>query len=388
MGRMRVALYTDTFYPQINGVARTVERTAHMLIARGHTVVVCAPSQHPAATRAHAQGAYDVVIIPSLPTGVYKGERVAFPTGGSVRALRAAPPDLVHAHTPFGAGREALRAARHFGVPLVGTHHTFFDHYLQHVHLDFAWVRRATWRLTARYYNHCQLVLSPTKALADGMRAYGLRRPVEILANPTDTGHFAPATATQTAQAKRALNVPGNAWLYLGRLSYEKSVDQTMRAFAQAARQDPTLCFVLAGDGPERARLESLARELGVAGQTRFLGFVGGAKLLEAMHATDLYVSASKSENMPLAVLEVLAVGLPMVAVGSLGMSELVEDGVNGFTAPPDNPTALAALAQKVLVDQGIRERFGAAARERAARFDPSRVGDELMRAYERSRAA
>jgi len=383
---MRVALFTDTFYPQVNGVARTIERTALLLARAGHEVRVYAPSSDPAAAKGCGGEAYAVEILPSISSGIYKGERIAFPTGAALRAMRENPPDLIHSHTPFGAGLAAVRAARRLQVPLVGTHHTFFDHYLKHIGLDYAPVRRATWSYTAWYYNRCDLVLSPTRALLSAMEGSGLKRPSEVVPNPADTALFAPPTAAQKREAKKMLGIAGPAALYLGRLSYEKSVDQALRAFTFAAAREPRLSFIMAGDGPERGRLEALAAALGVAHRVRFTGFAGGEALLAALHAADVSISASKSENMPLAVLESLAAGLPVVAVSSLGMRELVEDGVNGFLCEPDKPEDLAGRLLSLVSDESLRAEFSARARASAMRFDPARVAVALLGAYARAR--
>ena len=380
---MRVALFTDTFYPQINGVARTVERTAFMLIERGYDVTVVTASADAKETYQHGEYHYNVLIIPSLPTGVYKGERIALPFFATLSALKQNPPDLIHTHTPFGVGLVALRAAKELQVPLVGTHHTFFDHYLDHIKLNFGFMQRITWRYTAWYYNHCDIVLSPTQSLLDTMQSAGLRSSTMLVANPTDTRYFTAPSAAQKEATKKSLHISGPVVLYLGRLSYEKSVDQALHAFAKLLKTQSDAFLVVAGDGPERERLEELAHALAIEDSVMFTGFVSGEKLIEALQASDVCLSASKSENMPLAILEALASGLPVVAVRSLGMSELVKDGVSGYLVDPDDTSALAARVGTLLSDEKLRTQFSEEAMRRAKRYDPSVVAEELLRAYE-----
>jgi glycosyltransferase involved in cell wall biosynthesis len=376
---MKVALFTDTFVPQVNGVANAVEQTAISLSQFGHTVRVYAVSKDAQALNKRAQGHYSVFTFPSIPAMVYRGLRATLPLGMALRDVRTFAPDIIHTHTPFGAGWEAVRAARKLGIPLVGTHHTFFDHYLKHVGLDFSLMRKATWRLTVGYYNRTLAVISPTRSLMEEMVKHGLATPTYLIPNTVDTAWFNPPI--EAAETQKPVI------LYLGRLSYEKSVDDVLRAFALIRTQVPATLLIV-GDGPERASLEHLASELGIKEAVRFTGFLHGEELVRALQSALLFMSASKSENMPLSVLEAMAVGLPIVVVDSLGMSELLRPGENATLTLPGKPGELAEAALALIADEPRRVRYAHASREHALSFSPEAVIERLLEVYERARRA
>jgi 1,2-diacylglycerol 3-alpha-glucosyltransferase len=377
---MKIALYSDTFVPQVNGVAHSVEQLACALAERGHTVRVYAVSTSASELTERAAGRYTVRTIPSLPAFVYAGLRFTLPLGFSLRDVRAFKPDVIHSHTPFAAGWEAVRAARELEVPLVGTHHTFFDFYLKHVGLDYPWVRRASWRFAVAYNARCTAVVSPTQALAIELMRHGLGVSPIRIPNIIDTKRFRPPTDLERERAKRSYGFSGPVITYVGRLSYEKSVEQVLEAFS---RLSPDVHLLIVGDGPERARLEAQAIKLPNGEKVVFTGFLDGLELVEAFHAADICMSASKSENMPLAILEALATGLPVVAVDSLGMREILEDNGDAFLLPPDRPDLLAEKARMLLRDGELRTRFALRAREAALQYSAASVTERFVALYQ-----
>jgi glycosyltransferase involved in cell wall biosynthesis len=378
---MKIALFTDTFYPQINGVANTVHHYARALSKRGHTVRVYTVSTHSAESiRKDTGNIFGVYIIPSINAFVYSGERLALPImSGVYRDIIDFKPDIIHSHTPFGTGRIAAKAARMTGVPLIGTHHTFFDHYLQHIYLDFNWTRSLTWKLTVNYYDQCDIVISPTNALAEHLKQNHLRPPIVLLPNMIDTDRFSPRTAGPKVKQEKIL-------VYMGRLSHEKSVDDVIRVAAIIMKKDPQIRLHLIGDGKERASLEALAKKEGVFEKTTFTGCLTDNKLVEALQNADVFITASRSENMPLSVLEAMAVGLPIVAVRSLGLSEMIEDGENGFLVSPNaKEGVLNALADRALVlltDGELCKRCGSRARELSLHYSEDAIVERLLEMY------
>ena len=382
---MRIALCTDTFFPQVNGVVNVVHMLADALVSRGHTVCVFALSSEDIdSLRSRPEVTYEVQTIASLPVPLYPGERVTLPVGVAFRQLRAFAPDVIHIHTPFAMGREAVIAARRLNVPLVGTHHTFYDQYLKLWRLDYPWARHLSWRFTNRFYNHCARVVCPTRALALAMQSTGLKAHVEILPNPVLLQDFTPREIHQ--DARRETNERSIA--YMGRLSAEKDIDMVLRAFAalqqlQTSTERERTKLVLIGDGPERAALEALAAKLHIGSRTVFTGFLRKKALSDELRRHDVFVTASRSENMPVSVLEAMATGLPVVAVDALGMPELVRDGQNGFVVAPSDAAAMAERFALLLRDDSLRKTFGEASRLYAQEHDPLAVAGLHEALYE-----
>ena len=387
---MRIALFTDTFFPVVNGVANTVYRSARRLSEMGHEVAVCTVS-HLSAQALSAQAGPGITIytLPSVDALIYNEARVTYPGGFSKRYMREFRPDVIHTHSPLLVGMEAIWSAEALGVPLVGTHHTFFDHYLKHIFLDYTWARALSWKGTVWYYNHCDAVISPTRSLAEGLRAAGLKREPLIVPNPVDVEVFSPAPSLEAkAQLKARLNIRGAALIYMGRVSYEKSIDQVIRALARVVERKADTTLVIIGDGPGTNDLRQLAERLGVADRVVFTGYLLGTPLVEALQAGDLFLLASKSENMPLAVLEAMATGLPVVSVASLGMNEIIADGRNGFLLPPDQPDEMANRVIDLLDDAPKRECFAKASRELSLQYSHVAAATRVAGIYEDAVAA
>ena len=380
---MRIAFFTDTFPPEVNGVANTAARAARALAAAGHQMKVFTVSRlSPEEIQKEVGGAYEVETIPSVRLPIYLGVRVTAPVGLALRKVARFRPDILHSHTPFSMGWEAVWAARFLGVPLVGTHHTFFNHYLKHVHLDYAWAERLSWKLTVGYYNRCDLVVSPTRSLIDELMANGLKRPPEIIPNAVDTELFRPAA--DRAQLKTRLGLPEKVVVHMGRLSYEKSIDQALRAFKLVVEHGEDAVLVIIGDGPGKSELESLAGELGLEKRVRFTGFIYGRELVEYLQASDVFLTASKSENMPLALLEAMATGLPILAVRSLGLTEMVADKSNGYLLAPDDTSAMAEHTIKLLRDDELRRSFATASRALSEKYSEHTITRNFERLYSR----
>lgn len=380
---MKIAFFSDTFFPQINGVVNVVHHLAEGLSQRGHDVCVFTISSESGEKLGQRPGIhYRVVTIPSVPVPMYPGERLTLPIGLSFAKVKAFQPDIIHTHTPFAMGREAYLCARRLGVPLVGTHHTFFDHYLKLWHVDYRWARVLSWKLTNWYYNRCTVFVSPTCALARAMQQYGLHTPVEMIPNPIPLSDFTPRERRRDTTEMTAA--------YMGRLSLEKDIDKVIEAYAHMtasdrySQRDSAIRLVVIGDGPYKQELEDKATALGVRDRVTFTGFLRGKELAEEIRAHDVFVTASKSENMPVSVLEAMASGLPVVAVSALGMPEIVRHGENGFLAAPDDIEAIAAHILDIMSDNVLRETFSAASREFALLHEPDRIAARHEELYQR----
>lgn len=373
---MKIAFFTDTFIPQVNGVANTVYRSAKSLSDLGHNILVCTISKNSEEELSKLAGSnIKVITLPSVDSHIYKGERLSIPFGLSLKELRGFKPDIIHTHTPFSAGWEAVICAKRLKVPLVGTHHTFFNHYLKYVHLDYKWVENFSWKYTVGYYNRCNIVLSPTQSLADGLKENNLKRGVEIVPNPVDVEKYCPVIKTETH---------GKTLLYMGRVSYEKSIDQVIKAAHIVKKTIPNIKLIIVGDGPEKENLIKLSEDLGLQNNIVFTGFIYGDELIKTLQTGDIFLSGSKSENMPLAVLECMAIGLPILSVSSLGMVEIVKDNENGFLLSPDNPEEMAEKINELLNDSQKLENFSKKSRELSLLYSDTDYAKKLIKIYEK----
>lgn len=383
---MKIAISSDTFPPQIDGVSSVASQLAETFSDRGHQVCVVTVSRHKRKDQPRETSSkFEIVRLPSIPALVYSGHRVAIPIGETVRRIKKFSPDIIHTHTPFSVGWGACQAAKKLGVPLVGTHHTFYDHYVKHIKMDFRWMKKLSWKFIVGYYNHCDLVVSPTRSLADTLKEHGLKSPVEIIPNPIDAELFKPVSSKKSKdEAKKALGVRGKSLVYMGRVSYEKSIDQAIRAFVLAAEELPDIQLVIIGDGPETKKLKILVKHLGIKDKVIFTGFLKVRELVEALQANELFITASKSENMPISILESMACGLPIIAPSALGIPEIVKSGVNGFLSAPDRPKEMAKNILELMGSDVLLEKFSAASRELSLAYSREHIAEMHETAYQK----
>jgi 1,2-diacylglycerol 3-alpha-glucosyltransferase len=384
---MRIAIFSDTFLPQINGVANVAYQSAKTLAERGHQVMVFTVMPNRAEARAvSAREKFTVFTIPSFAVPAYPGERCSWLMGTALNRLRKFRPEVIHVHTPFMVGWEAILEGKLLGIPIIGTHHTFYDHYLKHVKADYKWSRKFSWKYTVGFYNRCDVVLSPSQSLADAMVRAGLKRPIATLQNFIDTDFFRPVDNKETQEKiKRVFGVGGPSLVYMGRLSYEKNIDDVINAFAIAHKKDQNLKLMIVGDGPEKINLIKLAVDLGVKSNVIFTGFLKGEELVRVLQANDIFLTASRSENMPLSLLEAMAVGLPFVTVREKGLVEILKDGVNGYFAETGSAGDMANKALKLLSEPKLLKKFSDASRSLAMEYSKDTVMSKLEKIYERA---
>lgn len=385
---MRIAIFSDTFLPAVNGVAVVAAQSAKALVKKGHEVWVFTVGKNLPDQPFWKEEKITITKLPSISTGgVYEDSRLTLPLGLAWRRLKEFQPDVIHTHTPFSVGWEAVWAAKQLKKPLIGTHHTFYDHYLKHIRADFSWMKKFSWKYTALYYNLCDLVLSPSQALADTMVTHGLKKPVEVLRNSIETDIFKPEEENTKRQLAKDFKLKGKTTIvYAGRVSYEKSIDQVIRAFALAAQKDPDIELLIVGDGPELNNLKKLAEELKVSPRVIFTGNLDRQNgFRQALQASDIFITASKSENMPMTVIEAMACGLPIIAVGEKGLVELVKIGRNGELVAADDPAAMAQKITALAIDRTCLKKYGQSSRELAQEYSTENISAKLEKLYQQT---
>lgn len=394
---MRIAMFTDSFYPELGGIQDSVMASARELGRRGDEVMIFAPA---AAARDYRRGGMpalpaepalgplvQVRRLAALPVPSSTGQsRLVLPRAGLPAALRwpglgAFAPDLVHTHTFLGAGREARAAARWLGVRLLGTNHWAVAGFSL-----YAPVRRealGAWacRAVARYYDACAWTSVPSAATLREMRAHGFRGEAAVISNPIDTARFRPVPAAARAALKQRFGLSGATVVHAGRLAPEKHIDVLVRALPALCAAVPEAMLVLAGHGSARAELEQLARGLGVAERVRFLGTLGHDALAALFQAAEAVAVASTSESQGMALLQAMACGLPAVGARHGPLEEYIPADA-GVLVPPGAPGAFAAALAGLLAAPERRAAMGAAAARFAAGFGIGAVADAWQRVY------
>lgn len=374
---MRVAIFGESYLPYLSGVTISTDVLARGLERAGHDVLLVVP--RPAGGAAAVGG---VAWLPSyqLPAVVPAGYRMPWPApSAALRRAREFRPDVVHAQSPFVSGIMARAVARAAGAPLVFTHHTRFAdyrHYLGPLGVPGSWLVDAYLR---SYWRGCAAVIAPSGMLADEIRSRldGAPRPVvRAVATGVDVDQI---RGLPTPDLRAYAGWPADALVVasLGRLAPEKSVEQLVDAFEEAADRDPRLRMLLIGGGP----LEDELRHRAAAGdRIQVTGRLPHRDALGLLKGADLFAFASRTETQGLVLAEALACGLPVLALRGPGVEESVSDGVDGRLVGSirELTTAIAELASA----PERRAEMAAAALRGAARFALDRRIGEVVSVY------
>ena len=366
---MRIAFFTETFLPKVDGIVTRLTKTLPHLVAAGDEVMVFCPEGAPA-NHAGAQ----VVGVPALPLPLYPELKLALPRPAVSEALERFRPDLVHVVNPAVLGLGGIWLAKTRNLPLVASYHTHLPKYLEHYGMGM--LEPLLWELLKAAHNQAELNLCTSTAMVDELAAKGIEH-TALWQRGVDTELFRPELANPTMRARLhgGHSDTGNLLLYIGRLSAEKQIER-IRPVLEAL---PQARLALVGDGPHRQQLERLFE--GTA--TTFVGYLAGDELASAYASGDAFVFPSSTETLGLVLLEAMAAGCPVVGANRGGIPDIVSDGINGCLYDPDQPASLVTAVQRLLGDGATRAKLREAARLEAERWGWAGATAQL-RAYYR----
>jgi len=379
---LHIAFFTNSYYPVLNGVVRSVASFRETLMKQGHNVFVFAQydpnyeDEEPFIFR-----------YPSLPLPL--GEiSAAIPVSPFVdQLLPALKLDVIHTHHPILLGQTAARKAAELGLPLVFTFHTQYweyTHYVpfpQEVIQDF--LKNAVHKWLKDFMQKCQHIIIPSESMKDILvREYGLEGHYTVVPTGTNLEPF--LTADGDALRKAQGWQDETILISVGRLASEKNWETLLHAFAKVYPAHRNLRLVLLGDGPARESLEALAAELGIAERVSFMGSIPFGEIPAYLKAADAFSFASVTETQGLVTIEAMAAGLPIVAVDASGTRDIVEHGKQGFLVEND-PDALAQGLHELLSDPHQMKRFSNSALKKAKTFDVNQLSQQLVSVYEQA---
>ena len=368
---MRYAVVTETWPPEINGVALTVQALAHGLRARGHAVEVVRPRQpgdrhDPAGER--SDGALATLLMRGAALPRYPGLRFGLP---AMRALgrhwRQARPDAVYVATEGPLGWSAARAAARLGIPVATGLHTRFDRYMRDYGMP--WLEGTALAWMRRFHNRADATLVPTLELGRFLQAHGFERVVR-LARAVDTAQLCPERRDDALRATWGAGPDTPIAIHVGRIAPEKNLALAVRAFRAIGRQRPDARFVWVGDGPAR---DALARE---NPDFIFCGVQRGAELARHFASGDLFLFPSLSETFGNVTLESMASGLATVAFDTGAAREHLQHQVHGALVAEES--GFIDEAVRLAGDHDRLRAMGRAARAAVLKLRPEQVAAEF----------
>jgi len=364
---MHYAIVTETYPPEVNGVALTVQSLERGLRTRGHEVSLVRPRQDAATAPDPGETLVRGVALPRYP-----GLRAGLPaTGTLAKAWTASRPDAVYVATEGPLGWSALRAARRLGIPVATGFHTRFDEYMRDYRMP--WLEPVALRWMRHFHNRAGATLVPTRELETFLDGAGFKR-VRCLPRAVDTQLFDPARRDTALRAELGIGEGSPVLVYVGRIAAEKNLSLAVRAFRMLQARRPDARYVWVGDGPMRETLQRQNPDF------VFTGVLRGEALARLFASADLFVFPSRTETFGNVTLEAMASGVPVVAYDYGAAREHLRDGLHGAAIAPDDEAAFLAAVVRIGGDDDAMRAMGGAARESVLGLSPQRVAEDFDR--------
>lgn len=341
---MKLALVTETYPPEINGVAMTLSQLANGLVARGRAVEVIRPRQskevdHPRGSFAETNGVSHW-LVPGMPIPLYMSLRMGLPVAPALqRRWRQDPPDVVHVATEGPLGLAALYAASRLRLPVTSSFHTNFHQYSDHYGLKAG--QDVALRYLRWFHNRTRCTMVPTDEMRSQLSASGFQR-LSIMARGVDTQLFDPARRSDELRRSWGAGPQDPVLIYVGRLAAEKNLGLAVRSFLEVQAAWPSARFVLVGDGPGAEGLKSKYPQFHYAGLRR------GADLAACYASADLFVFPSITETFGNVITEAMASGLVVLSYDYAAARQYLKNGENGYSAKLGDSAAFVARALEI----------------------------------------
>ena len=356
--QLRIAVVTETYPPEVNGVAMTLGRLVNGLQARNHQVHLVRPRQH-ADDTPHPTATFSEHLQRGIALPHYEGLKMGLPAKASLTRLWTLQrPDVVQIATEGPLGWSALAAANKLRLPVASDFHTNFHSYSSHY--GFGLLRRAIVAYLRKFHNKADVTLVPTEGIRRELLGYGYEN-LEVIGRGVDTRLFHPGRRAADLRARWGVADHETVALYVGRLAAEKNLALLFRAFDAMRAAHPATRLVLVGDGPERASWQARRPD------AIFCGTQIGEALAAHYASGDVFLFPSLTETWGNVTIEAMASGLAVVAYDCAAAEEVIRHGENGLKAPPEDEAAFIEQAQSLAPDTARQRRLGNAAAARAA---------------------
>ncbi|MDT2820843.1 glycosyltransferase family 4 protein [Enterococcus devriesei] len=376
---MRIGFFTDTYFPQVSGVATSIKTLKEQLESQGHEVYIFTTTDPEA-----EDFEKDIVRMPSVPFVSFTDRRIV--VRGIWFAYQIAKEldlEIIHTHTEFGAGFLGKMVANRLRIPVVHTYHTMYEDYLHYIANGKVVRPTHVKHFIKMFVNHSTGVVCPSQRVVDTLKRYEVDVPMKIIPTGIEVGRFIrpDITSVETEALREKLGIQNGELmiLSLSRISYEKNIHVIVEQFPEVLMSFPNARLVIVGKGPYRDELEELVEQLGVQKYVQFTGEVPHEDVACYYHAADYFVSASTSETQGLTYAEAIASGTQCVVEGNDYLNQLIDHETLGATFEQDedfSDTLIHYIQQQIKMDPAIQAK-------KLIEISAERFGSEIFTFYQ-----
>lgn len=382
---MKILMAAETFPPDVNGAAIATERLAIGLAGLGHSVSVITSSQS-LKSSITTNGPLNVYRVPSVLINKAQGFRVS-PGPLHIKIFRQIineiKPDIIHVNNPGLITLTAIKYAKKFGIPVMGSAHFMAENLAHYFHLPRGIERivsAGVWKLYASIYNKLDLIIAPTPATENLLRKAGVKKKIVVLSNGIDLNKF--NFINNGDQLRKRLNLTKNpVILFVGRLEKEKQIDVLFKAAAYI-KDKVNFQIVIVGKGTEERFLKDLADDLGITSLVTIVGYLPKEDLPYIYKTADIFVIPSIAELQSLVTMEAMASGLPIIGANAVALPHLIKDGKNGYLFEPGDEHDLAKKIKLLLKSPEKRKKMGKSSLELIEKHDINEVTKRTEKIY------
>lgn len=356
--KLRIAIFTDSFTPLIDGVVTATINLARGLADRGHKVYIIAPKYEKIKEFSYPNVA--VKRIAGIPALFYQGFKITpIFSIAILNYLKKEKIDIIHFQTPLTLGFQAILIAKFLDKPLVGTFHTFITdaQYIKHAGMQNKLAQRFSWYYVRNYYNKCNMITCPSESAKEELVKNGFIKPIKVISNGIDLSVF---DNSGWKKMKKKYNPDGKILLFIGRIAYEKNLDYLLECFLRVLKKEPSVRLVIVGEGPQMRELKAKIKELGLSGNVVLTGRIEHDALVRSgmFKASDIFITASTTESQGISTLEAQTNGLVCVGVDARGIKDLIKSGYNGYLVRKGDKKEFADKVLKLLKDERLYKRM------------------------------
>lgn len=372
---MNVGIFTETYYPQINGVVTSIRALEKELNNQGHKVYIFTTT-HPDASPAPR-----VFRVPSMPFWSMPSHRVAFTFSPKIlKVIKDLNLDIIHTQTEFPMGLLGKTAAKFFNIPTVHTYHTMYEDYVHYILKGYVVTPKMAKEFSKIFCNGAEAVIAPAQKVYDVLRDYGVTRDIEIIPTGIDLKPFKKSDLDDNSLKNEYGLLNSKIVLSVGRLGKEKSTDVIINAMPELLEKLPNTKLLIVGDGPYKNFLEEIVSKLNINNSVVFAGQQPWKDVPKFYHIADVFVTASTTETQGLTYSEAMAAETPIVAKQDNCINGLLKDGINSRIFSQD--TDLSNILYETLIDEKNAVRFAKQAFEDVQSFSSENFGKKVAELY------